>query len=635
MDTRVSASGAFQRAYTFGDFTLDLDRGTLRRAGVDVRLRPKSFDVLCYLVENHGRVVSKDELLNAVWGRIVVTEGSITQCLIDIRRALEDRSQTIIRTIPRRGYIFDAPVSDEAGTPGVKAVSNGPRATVTPRAGGNRLAWVLAACVLVAIAGWLGMGIRALNAPVDTFEPIRHSIAVLPFADLSPEQDQAYLADGLAEDILDLLARVPALRVTARTSSFSFKGSNADIRTIAKKLDVTHVVEGTVRKSGDRVRVTAKLIDAATSAPVWSQTYDRRLEATLAVETEIATAVQQGLSVTLANLNKRNVRAPVNSEAFSLYLQGRFFHNRRAPGDLDRAVALYEEALRLDSRHARAWAGLSAAYRVKVGEGLMPRDAGSAKRRLAVEQALRLDPDLAEAHVEAARLALDGGDAAAAAEHRRKAVASQPDNPSVLTQSANAAAWSDRPDEAIVLARRVVALDPLAAVSRNHLAHLLVSAGRFAEARAEFIKQSELNPASAPETDVNVGFILILEHRFDEALASIERWAAGDDKDQAIAMIGAAVGREADGAAALQRLASTKQLAADARLAEVYAFRGDVEHAFHAMQAARGKITPDTWSSPDGVWILQLRFSAFLRPLHGDPRWTQLRPPPPAQVAAR
>lgn len=637
MNTRVPPPGAFQRLYGFADFTLDLDRGMLRKADADVRLRPKSFEVLCYLVENRGRLVSKDELLNAVWGRTVVTEGSITQCLIDIRRTLGDKSQSLIRTVPRRGYIFDAPVSrpspDRRDTRSNAQAANAPARVI-----GNRVKWIAAACVLPAlVAAWLSVGMRATKPPGTEVPQIRYSIAVLPFVDLSPEQDQAHLADGVAEEILDLLAHVPALRVIARTSSFSFKGTNADIGTIATKLRVAYVVEGTVRKSSDRIRITAKLVSAATGSPVWSQTYDPMLEDAFAVETEIATAVAQALNVTLASVAQRDRRAPMNSEAFSLYLQGRFFHNRRAPRDLDRAVQLYEEALRLDPRHARAWAGLAAAYRVQVGEGVVSKDIGAAKRRFAVEQALRHDPDLPEAHVEAARLASDDGDATSAADHGRKAVASQPDNPFVLTHSANVAAWSDRIDESIALARRVVALDPLAAVSRNHLANLLLAAGRFEEAKVEFFKQWELNPTGAPETDIAIGFILILEHKFAEALVLIERWPAGDDTDQAIAMIGGAIGREADSAAAMQRLGSSKRLDREVRLAEVCAFRGESELAFNALRAARAKITPETWSGPDGIWIWQLRFSAFLRPLHADPRWAQLRPSKPqaAKVAAR
>src|SRR5205823_2449212 len=170
-----------------------------------------------------------------------------------------------------------------------------------------------------------------------------------------------------------------------------------------------------------------------------------------------------------------------------------------------------------------------------------------------------LDPRLAEAHIRAAELAWDTGDVRAARRHHREAVASEPNNPIVLAFSSNEAAWHDRLDDAIVLVRRVVTLDPLSAVVHGHLASLLFAAGRFEEAKSEFIKQSQLSLTATPDTDPAIGFILILEHRFDQALALIEQWPTGDDKDQAIAMIGRDVGREADAAAAMQRLISSKQ----------------------------------------------------------------------------
>ena len=640
MDTRVSRTSALQRVYSFGDFTLDLERGALQKCGADVRLRPKSFEMLCYLVENHGRLVSKDELLNAVWGHTVVTEGSITQCLIDIRRILGDKSQSLIRTVPRRGYIFDAPVSESVETASPVAadtVSVARSASDRAQAIKNRLTWIFAGCLLLVFAGaWVAVETFGMKTRHDV-GATRRSIAVLPFVDLSPEQDQGHLADGVAEEIHDLLAHVRTLRVIARTSSFSFKGANTDLRTIAEKLNVAYVLEGTVRKSADRIRITAKVIDAVTGSPAWSQTYDRKLEDAFAVQTEIATAVAQALNVTLANVTERDIRASVNSEAFSVYLQGRFFYNRRASGDVERAVKLYEEALRLDPRLARAWVGLAAAYTAQAGDGTISNDVGLAKRRLAIGEALMLDHHLAEAHIRAAELAWDTGDIAAVAKHHREAVASEPDNPIVLAFSSNEAAWNDRLDDAIVLARRVVTLDPLSAVMHGHLASLLLAVGRFEDAKTEFIKQLQLSSIATPDTDPAIGFILILEHKFDEALALIEHWPAGDDKDQAVAMIGRAVAREADAGAAMQRLNSSKQLGSAVRLAEVHAFRGDSDQAFNALQTARNKITSDSWSSPDWIWMWQLRFSPFLRPLHTDPRWPQLRPPKPPlrTVAAR
>lgn len=641
MDSTQISEVAVPSIYGFGEFTLDLNRGALSKAGAEIKLRPKSLEVLAYLLRHHGRLVSKDELMAAVWGRVVVTDGSLTQCLIDIRRALDDRSQRMIRTVPRRGYLLDVPVfeidratrtQNDGAVAEVPSTSAHSRRDRTPRA----------RAVFVAIVV-VGLAAASLVAAIIGFDAKRSAsgrngapkaLAVLPFADLSREHDLEYFADGIAEEILDLLAQTRALPVIARTSSFAFKGSNSDIGTIAAKLNVGYVVEGSVRKSGDRIRVAAKLVDAATGSSVWSETYDRKLDDALSLQTEIATAVAQSLNIRLASAGRRDIASP-SAEASARYLEGRFFYNRRAPGDVAKAIELYEEAVRLDPAYARPWVGLAAAYNVEVADGAISRDVGLAKRRLALERALSVGPDLADAHVQAARMAWQDGDAAATAEHYRRAVALAPDSPSVLTLSANVATWNDRLDEAIALARRVVLLDPASSVAREHLASLLLFAGELDAAKAEYLKALDLRSTTNPETDPNIGFILILQHEFDEAQRMVAHWPEGDDRDQALALIGPSVGRNAEADAAILRLGASKQLGSVVRLAEIHAFRGENEEAFRWLQAARARFTPESWSSPDLDWLERWRFSPFLRRLHADSRWAQLRPSPKATVASR
>ena len=314
-----------------------------------------------------------------------------------------------------------------------------------------------------------------------------------------------------------------------------------------------------------------------------------------------------------------------NSAVPAVYQQARFFYTRRASGDLARAIRLYEDALRLEPRFAPAWVGLAAVYRIQASDGTIARDVSSSKRRFAVAQALRLEPDLASAHVEASKLASDEGDAAAATEHALRAVASRPDDPAVLAHLSNVAAWSDRMDDAIALARRVVALDPLGAVPHNHLANLLLAVGRFEEAEAEFAKESDVS-MSALDARIEHGFTLILEHRFDEAFALIRHWPAGADRNEALAMIGRTVGRPADADAALRAMNASTGPDDFVRLAEVHAFRGELDDSFNVLQRARDSATRDGRFTIGPDWAWHLRFSPFLRPLHADPRWTKLRP---------
>ncbi len=365
MPANVSTSSATHRTYTFGEFTLDIDRGALLRANRDIKLRPKSFEVLRYLVERPGLLISRDELLDAIWGQTIVTEDAVTQCLRDIRRALRDRSQTTIRTVPRRGYIFELPVTKHGGP--VKesdAPSNGRPASRRPR-------WPLAAALALLLgvaAGWWGFEDRGVEIPATD---VPYTVAVLPFLDMSPEQDQGYFADGISEEILNLLAWIPELRVIARTSSFSFKDRNVDIDTIADQLHVTHVLEGSVRRSGMQVRITAQLIDASDSTHVWSQTYDRELTAAnlFHIQSEIGRAVTSQLKMALTEEQEQRLAVvPTdNMEAYTAYLIGRQRLADRKVKELGEAATQFAKAIELDPNFAGAYSGLADACSLYFG----------------------------------------------------------------------------------------------------------------------------------------------------------------------------------------------------------------------------------------------------------------------------
>ena len=634
---------ATNRNYSFGDYTLDLKRGALLRAGADVRLRPKSYEVLRLLVERHGELVTKEELLSAVWGHAVVTDGAVVQCLIDARRAIGDQSQAIIRTVPRRGYIFDSPVIESAavapaskdeivasGVTANPAPTPAPMAAPTASAGATPtslryrlLPLIVAGLVLVATGLWWGVTTRegdAYVSPQPSARQAQHnSIAVLPFVDLSPEHDQEYFSDGISEEILNLLAQSPDLLVIARTSSFSFRDRDADIAEIAARLNVAYVLEGSVRTSGKRLRITAQLVDTKTSAHLWSETYDRELKDTFAVQSEIATRVSEALKVTLTN--RGTVPTSPSQEAHENFLRARFFYNRRSPGDVARAKQYYEEALRIDPGYARAWVGLSGVYGVQLSTGEISTELGQAKRFEAAERALALDPNLAEAHVRAAWAYFDAGDQQRMEEHARRAYELDPRDLLVLTHLANSRMFEGRPDEAIDLARRITTLDPLSAISHNMLGSFLMTAGRYDEARQVRLKELELNPGAKPLVEVDLGHILILQHRFAEARAVIEGWPEGDNRNQALAIIEHALGHESAAEAARQRLAAAYGAQAALRLAEVYAQRGEADAAFQWMETTRTRLGPNAWLDSGSEWVWWLRFSPFLTPLHGDPRW--------------
>ena len=322
------------RIHIKDDLWLDLDRQSLVSAAGAIHLRPKSFEVLRVLVESAGRMVSKDELIQTVWGNGTASDDSLTQCLIDVRRALGDRDRTIVRTVPRRGYLFD-----HSEKP-VIAKSDAERLS---------LPVLLAGLTVVLIAATLFL--QRATAPNSPPLSARTGIAVLPFVDMSEAQDQQYLGEGFAEEILNILAQSQELRVIARTSSFSFRDVATDIATIGQRLNVTHVLEGSVRRTGDRLRITTQLIDADSNAHVWSDSYDATIGDIFEIQSDIARSVATALR---AALDIRNGDTNDDPYAHALVIQARGLLHSRNSETLPVAKELLRRALALDPDNVAA-----------------------------------------------------------------------------------------------------------------------------------------------------------------------------------------------------------------------------------------------------------------------------------------
>lgn len=482
----MSVPSAIHRTYSFGEFTLDLDRGALLKAGADIKLRPKSFAMLSYLVERQGLLVTKDELLGAIWGPTVVTEDAVTHCVTDIRRALHDQSHEALRTIPRRGYIFDLPVTP-SGTP-----SRTKRSSSWTR-------WVsVTALVLVlgVAAAWWGLGDQAADTPATT---AARSIAVLAFTDLSPEGDQEYFSDGISEELLNLLARIPGLRVAARTSSFQFKSENRDIIDIGQQLNVGHILEGSVRKSGNNLRVTAQLIKVDDGFHLWSGSYDRQLDDIFVVQDEISAAIVAALKehLGLQVATAPQVLATANTEAHEAYLRGRFLVVQRTGTSIEGAVREFEKAIALDPDYALAHAELAVALlilnREEYGDRTLSDAIAMAKPHS--EQALALDPTLAEAQAAAGLILQRQGHPEEALARYRQAIQINPNYHTVQIWMGNILLFDlGNYSESFAIDERLVRLDPLSLTPRLNYVSGLIRKNRLAEAERELDKIASTNP---------------------------------------------------------------------------------------------------------------------------------------------
>lgn len=614
LEATAALEGSRHRRYVFGDFEVDIERGILRREGTEIPLRPKSFAVLLYLLERPGQLVARDELLAAVWPDVIVGEGSVGQCLIDLRKALGDTSHSLIRTVPRRGLVLDVPVRFEASA----------RSPAVRRPWMRRRGWQLAAVLAVAgtVALWLASA-RGPATPPAVAEPV--SIAVLRFADMSAPTGHSSLADGFSEEIMHSLAQSPSLSVIARTSAFAVDGEAIDV--IARRLGVSHVLEGSVRRQDDLLRVTAQLIDAHTGAHLWSKSFDRDPDDLIEVQKEIAGSVAEALGVTPGP----PVAMPaVDSRAYALFLEAQFFYGRRAAGDKERAEERLRAALDLDPEFARAWAALAAVAAARLGDP-SPRieDPGlraqlRETQRHAALQALEYGPGLPEAHHRAAQYYFYNGAPGKALEHLETARSIDPDHWVVNVALANDQRHAGGIDEAVRLVRRNVRRDPLNAVLRANLVSDLLWAGRLEDVGAEFDSIRDLNPAVIKENPVIAQRVVqahVLRRDFDAALALVESLPEGDERTHSLALVRHGQGREAEAAAALRRLSAEAGTAAEMlSVAEAHAYREEPAMAL----AWLDRIEFATDCSEDSV-LWSTYYSPFLALLGEDLAWVALR----------
>jgi TolB-like protein/Tfp pilus assembly protein PilF len=467
---------------------------------------------------------------------------------------------------------------------------------------------------------------EAASAPAAA-KPDRNSVAVLPFANLSDDKANEYFSDGISEELLTMLQKIPGLRVAARTSAFSFKGKTSTAQEIGEQLGVAHLVEGSVRKSGKSVRITARLSRASTGEQLWSDSYTRDLKDVFAVQSELARTIVEQLRAQLGGTVDASAKAEIQAQvqaaakggtkdpaAFELYLQGISFLHQFSPDAAARAADFLQRAVALDPSFALAWAAMSRAGSVRGGYALTRRDQdeGFVLARRAAERALALVPELPAARLARMRVQMWSDlDWNGAAESLRRAQKLAPADADVLAAAAELAYTFGRKEMAVELGRQAVSRDPANAEMRVSLGTALNSLGRYPEAEAEFRRVVELSP-SAPWGHAGVGDVYLRQDRLEEAVREAAResdeWSRLTVQAQALW----GLGRKAESDAALERLiANTADIAAF-QIAQVYAYRRDNDRAFEWLERARRQRDPGlAWTRSDPA----------LSRLHDDPRW--------------
>ncbi len=387
--------------YQFEDFELDADRFELYRNGTVQHVEPLVFDLLLFLIQNPNRIITRDEVINEIWGGRIMSDATVSSCIKSARKAIGDsgENQKYIKTVRGRGiqFLAIAKLNQQVESDPATRDYNEKEKTSYKRYS-FRYAAIFVLFLIVGIL-YLNQNLATdLDDAVPSTSNSQYKIAVMPFSDMSADKDQEYFANGMAEEVLNLLATVGELKVTSRTTAFSLKKQNLSVPEIAAKLNVNYIVEGSIRNSGTQIRVTAQLIDVDNDKHLWSQTYDRKLDDIFAVQDDISNAIADALQLELTD-NKITHSAPTrNMEAYTLYLQGHQWFLDRNRENIERAMAFYNRAIEIDPNFAEAWADLAASYSVINSYGrIMDDNEASIKALEAADTALTLKPNLAQA----------------------------------------------------------------------------------------------------------------------------------------------------------------------------------------------------------------------------------------------
>jgi TolB-like protein/DNA-binding winged helix-turn-helix (wHTH) protein/Tfp pilus assembly protein PilF len=649
--------------FCVGDVHVDPALDEIRMDGVTVKLEPRTMRLLVCLAERAGQVVSVDELLDLIWKDVVVSPDSVYRAVASLRRALGDdaKEPTYIANVTRRGYRLVAPISSWVA-PTTAQLGNGrvpsavepvsrdltveipqtdpnpsaPPATPPPSWAASqsvaahrppvRLAiTIIAVASLATVLGYFAVEhfltsdraatVAGATAPSPVVS--NSSVAVLPFLDLSEKRDQEYFADGMAEELIDMLSQVPELQVPARTSSFYFKGKQASLHDIAASLGVSHVLEGSVRKSGNTVRVTAQLIYVADGVHVWSHSYDGSLDDIFKLQDEIAQSVIMALRASLLDKPLVSADAATNGETYSLYLQARAMNQRHTEADNVTALAYLRRAVQLDPAFAPAWASIAD---VLVDDfkffAARPYKEVRAEVYQAADKALAINPQLAVAHIAKARLLYEiDWDINAADTEVSSALGSTPRNSQALRLASEIASTRGQFARELSLARRSVANDPLDARGFARIAAAEVANGNLVDAMAWFRKALELNPTGSG-IHYQLASILVSRGDATRALeeAKLEPDASFREASLALAYDGLGFRKEAD--ESLNIVIAKYSMRAAYQVVEILSSRGDLNGAFNWLH--RAYVQHDTG-------LLKMNSNPLLKNLRNDPRFEEFR----------
>lgn len=622
----------------FAEFELDGAAGELRKRGVKIKLQEQPLQVLIMLLLRQGQVVTREELRHSLWpsDTFVDFDHSLNSAVMRLRETLGDSADAprYIQTIPKRGYRFLTPVSalpaeprpipTEPLAPQPVQISSPAPVALREKPGYRRvglLALVIAGGLIIAAAF-----IFFLSGNRD--QPLRgatvQSLVVLPIENLTGDREQEYLADGITDELTANLAKIRSVRVISRTSAMSYKGTRKPLPQIARELNVDAVVEGTLRRSGNRIRITTELIQAATDRHLWVETYDTELADILSTEADVVRAVAKEIRVTLTPQEQHEIEARgMNAEAYEAYLKGRYYWNKRTAEGMTRAIDYFQQAIQKDPNSALAYAGLADSYDVlasAIVEAVPTKDA-SPKAKAAALRAVQLDDSLAEAHTSLATMNFnyDWNWPATEKELQRALEI----NPSYATAHQRKSLYliaMGRSAESIAEMNRARELDPMSVSINFSLGWRLYFARRYDEAITQLRNTLEMDPDSVL-AHVVLGDVYEAKHQFREALAELQSAAViSGNKPLVLGALGHVYGSMGNRNEALRiidqlQAESATVYVSPVHLAQVYAGLGDSASAMRWLERAYQDRSND---------LVFLKVDPQFDTLRSEPKFTEL-----------
>jgi len=614
-------------SFSIGGWLVQPEIALISNASEKIYLRPQLMEILVYLVNLRGKVATIDSIHDDLWSDKIVSSGTIYNSIAELRQALakDGKNLSYVETITKKGYRIDPQFVKQIlisqDDPGETSAT-----VILPNKSFKKLSTKLMLISLLALAiGFYSYLSDFLpSTQLETSETVNieinydNSIAVMPFVNMSSEKEQEYFSDGLSEDLLNLLAKIPELRVIARTSSFSFKGQNLDIAAIAKKLQVTYVLEGSVRKSGTTLRISAQLIRASDSSNLWSHTYDRELKDLFDVQDELSAAIVAVLKIKLmgeaSTLNA--VEHKVTPEAHTAYLKGLYYlHNAIDPDEIPASLKYFDDAILLDSNYALAHAYRGMVMIIVTRTTDLSLTEGSQISRMAIDRAIKIDPELAIAYVFRARNRLFFDfDFKGSRLDLELALTLNPNIGEIYAALSRSHSIQGNHQQALLYAQKAKSLDPMNWLINYLVAHTYFYQGDYQQALAEIEEGLIVLPGRTG--------LLVLKARveiaignYEQALLIINKVAEGEVRAQIRSMAFSKMGDKTKSDEALATFIKLGAHHSAFGIALVYCFRGEIEQCLDWLDRAYKQKDPS---------IVKITESPFLKPVYQEKRYKEL-----------